>query len=172
MCSSPNAGIAYFRPTTEVDANFFDEHFNTNVRGLYFTVQKALPLFREGSSVVLNASAVTTKGLPGSSVYSATKAAVRSFAEPGRRKFRPRKYDLTFFHQAQRRHRFSGKRECPKPKSRHSLSMPDRVFPRAASGQSRRSPMFALFWPRPTRASSLERTLWLMAAFCQNISTA
>jgi NAD(P)-dependent dehydrogenase (short-subunit alcohol dehydrogenase family) len=75
-----NAGIAQFRPTTESDPDFFDAQFNTNVRGLYFTVAKALPVLRKGSSVVLNASVISTKGMPGASVYAATKAAVRSFA--------------------------------------------------------------------------------------------
>jgi len=75
-----NAGIAKFAPTIETTPAFFDEQFNTNVRGLYFTVAKALPLLSKGSSVVLNASVVASKGFPGSSVYSATKAAVRNFA--------------------------------------------------------------------------------------------
>jgi len=75
-----NAGIAKFRPTSDVDEAHFDSQFNTNVKGLYFTVAKALPLLSDGSSVILNASVVATKGFPGSSVYSATKAAVRNFA--------------------------------------------------------------------------------------------
>jgi len=74
-----NAGIAHFAPTIETTPEFFDNHFNTNVKGLYFTVQKALPLLSKGSTVVVNASVVSLKGFPGSSVYSATKAAVRSF---------------------------------------------------------------------------------------------
>lgn len=75
-----NAGIALFLPTEQVSEAFFDDQFNTNVRGLYFTVTRALPLLSNGASVILNASAVSQKGLAGSSVYSATKAAVRSFA--------------------------------------------------------------------------------------------
>lgn len=75
-----NAGIARFKPTTEIDAEFFDAQFNTNVRGLYFTVAKALPLLRKGSSVILNASVSARKSNPGASVYSATKAAVCSFS--------------------------------------------------------------------------------------------
>jgi NAD(P)-dependent dehydrogenase (short-subunit alcohol dehydrogenase family) len=75
-----NAGIALFKPTAEIDEAFFDNQFDTNVRGLYFTVAKALPLFRKGSTVVLNASVVGNKGMAGASVYAATKAAVRSFA--------------------------------------------------------------------------------------------
>lgn len=75
-----NAGVAIFAPTTEVTPEFFDNQFNTNVKGLYFTVAKALPLLNPGSSVVLTASVVASKGFAGSSVYSATKAAVRNFA--------------------------------------------------------------------------------------------
>lgn len=75
-----NAGIAWFAPTTESNAEFFDAQFNTNVRGLYFTVAKALPILRNGSSVVLNASVVASKGMASASVYAATKAAVRSLA--------------------------------------------------------------------------------------------
>lgn len=75
-----NAGVALFRPTEQSDEAFFDNQFNTNVKGLYYTVAKALPLLRKGSTVVLNASVVADKGMPGASVYGATKAAVRSFA--------------------------------------------------------------------------------------------
>lgn len=75
-----NAGIAMFRPTADSDVDFFDKQFNTNVKGLYYTVVKALPLLSQGSSIVLNASVVKDKGFAGASVYSATKAAVRSFA--------------------------------------------------------------------------------------------
>ncbi|MEE8296077.1 MAG: SDR family oxidoreductase [Sphingomonadales bacterium] len=75
-----NAGGAKIAPITDVTEEHFDTTFNTNVKGLYFTIQKALPLLSDGASVILNASIVSTKGLPGLSVYSATKAAVRSFA--------------------------------------------------------------------------------------------
>lgn len=75
-----NAGIAQFAPTIEASPEHFDQQFNINVKGLYFSVSKALPLLSKGSAVVLTASVVGIKGFPGSSVYSATKAAVRSFA--------------------------------------------------------------------------------------------
>lgn len=58
----------------------FDKTFDINVKGLLFTVQKALPLFRDGGSIILNASITGSTGLPALSVYSASKAAVRSFA--------------------------------------------------------------------------------------------
>jgi NAD(P)-dependent dehydrogenase (short-subunit alcohol dehydrogenase family) len=63
-----------------ITEEFFDSIFDTNVKGLLFTVQKALPLLPDGASIILNASMVGSKGLPAYSVYSATKAAVRSFA--------------------------------------------------------------------------------------------
>ena len=73
-----NAGIAPFVPVEAVTGEHFDVLFNINVRGLFFTVQKALPLLSEGASVILTASVVAQSGLPNTSVYSATKAAVRS----------------------------------------------------------------------------------------------
>ncbi len=73
-----NAGIAPFIPFEAVTEEHFDSLFNINVRGLFFTVQKALPLLSEGASVILNASVVAQSGLPNTSIYSATKAAVRS----------------------------------------------------------------------------------------------
>jgi NAD(P)-dependent dehydrogenase (short-subunit alcohol dehydrogenase family) len=75
-----NAGISQQAPLGTVDEKFFDLHFDANVKGLFFTVQKALPLLKNGASIILNASIATIKGFPGISVYSATKAAVRSFA--------------------------------------------------------------------------------------------
>lgn len=73
-----NAGIAPFAPVETVTEAHFDALFNTNVRGLFFTVQKALPLLSAKASIILNASVVAQSGLPNTSIYSATKAAVRS----------------------------------------------------------------------------------------------
>lgn len=75
-----NAGIGEFAPLGQITEEHFDKQFNINVKGLLFTVQKALPLLRDGAAIVLNASIVSVKGNPAFSVYSATKAAVRSFA--------------------------------------------------------------------------------------------
>ena len=75
-----NAGVAKYAPFGEVTEEFYDSIFNVNVKGLLFTVQQALPLLPDGASIILNASIVASKGLPANSVYSATKAAVRSFA--------------------------------------------------------------------------------------------
>src|SRR5216684_4661471 len=75
-----NAGGGSLLPIGAVTEEQFDQTFNLNVKGLLFTVQKALPLLKEGSSIILNASTAATKGMPAFSVYGATKAAVRSFA--------------------------------------------------------------------------------------------
>jgi NAD(P)-dependent dehydrogenase (short-subunit alcohol dehydrogenase family) len=75
-----NAGVGSIAPLGSITEEQYDETFNINVKGVLFTVQKALPLMSEGGSIILNASIVSVKGLPGLSVYSATKAAVRSFA--------------------------------------------------------------------------------------------
>ncbi|MGC1877924.1 MAG: SDR family oxidoreductase [Rhabdochlamydiaceae bacterium] len=75
-----NAGVAKMAPFGKITEEFYDSIFNINVRGLFFTVQKALSLVPEGASIILNASIAGSKGLPEMSVYCATKAAVRSFA--------------------------------------------------------------------------------------------
>jgi NAD(P)-dependent dehydrogenase (short-subunit alcohol dehydrogenase family) len=75
-----NAGTAKYAPFGTITEELYDSIFNINVKGLLFTVQKALPLLTDGASIILNASVVGSKGLSANSVYSATKAAVRSFA--------------------------------------------------------------------------------------------
>jgi NAD(P)-dependent dehydrogenase (short-subunit alcohol dehydrogenase family) len=75
-----NAGVAKYARMGTITEEFYDSIFNINVKGLLFTVQKALPLLPDGASIILNASIVASKGLSANSVYSATKAAVRSFA--------------------------------------------------------------------------------------------
>jgi NAD(P)-dependent dehydrogenase (short-subunit alcohol dehydrogenase family) len=75
-----NAGFYEFAPLGEITEEHFDKTFNTNVRGLVFAVQKALPLLSKGASVILTGSIAASIGIPSMSVYGATKAAVRSFA--------------------------------------------------------------------------------------------
>ena len=75
-----NAGCGSFAPIGQITEEQYDQTFNTNVKGLLFTVQKALPLIPDGGAIVLNASIVSVQGNPNFSVYSASKAAVRSFA--------------------------------------------------------------------------------------------
>jgi len=75
-----NAGVAKYAPLGSITEDLYDSIFDINVKGLLFTVQKALPLLPDGASIILNASIVASKGFSANSVYSATKAAVRSFA--------------------------------------------------------------------------------------------
>jgi NAD(P)-dependent dehydrogenase (short-subunit alcohol dehydrogenase family) len=75
-----NAGFARLAGLGQITEELYDTTFNINVKGVLFTVQKALPLMPDGASIILNASIVGSKGLPINSVYSATKAALRSFA--------------------------------------------------------------------------------------------
>jgi NAD(P)-dependent dehydrogenase (short-subunit alcohol dehydrogenase family) len=97
-------------PLGEITEALFDKVFDINVKGLLFTVQKALPIFTDGGSIILNASIASLKGMEGISVYSATKAAVRSFArcwtsDLRRRKIRvnvisPGPIETSIFHKA------------------------------------------------------------------------
>jgi NAD(P)-dependent dehydrogenase (short-subunit alcohol dehydrogenase family) len=86
-----NAGIAKYAALGEITEELYDSIFDINVKGLLFTVQKALPLLRDGGSIILNASIVASKGLASNSVYSATKAAVRSFARTWTTDLKPRR---------------------------------------------------------------------------------
>lgn len=75
-----NAGVAKFAPLADTTEAIYDEQFNINVRGAYFTIQKALPLLNDGASIILNSSVASSTGTEGASAYSSTKAAMRSFA--------------------------------------------------------------------------------------------
>jgi NAD(P)-dependent dehydrogenase (short-subunit alcohol dehydrogenase family) len=75
-----NAGIAKYAPLGTITEELYDAIFAINVKGVVFTVQKALPLMADGSSIILNASVVGSKGLPANSISAATKAVARSFA--------------------------------------------------------------------------------------------
>ncbi|GGE91816.1 SDR family NAD(P)-dependent oxidoreductase [Sphingomonas prati] len=75
-----NAGIHEIVGLDDIDEAHFDLMFNVNVKGMILTVQEALPLMTEGSTIVLTGSIAGSKGLPGQSLYNASKAAVRSFA--------------------------------------------------------------------------------------------
>jgi NAD(P)-dependent dehydrogenase (short-subunit alcohol dehydrogenase family) len=75
-----NAGAGTIAPLATATEVHFDQTFDVNVKGLFFTVQKALPLFRDGGSIILTSSVSNIMGLPGFSTYAASKAAVRSFS--------------------------------------------------------------------------------------------
>jgi NAD(P)-dependent dehydrogenase (short-subunit alcohol dehydrogenase family) len=75
-----NAGVAKFAPLAETSESLYDENFDINIKGAYFTIQKALPFLKDGASIILNTSVAGSTGNPGTSAYSATKAALRSLA--------------------------------------------------------------------------------------------
>jgi NAD(P)-dependent dehydrogenase (short-subunit alcohol dehydrogenase family) len=75
-----NAGAGTIAPLEVATEAHFDQTFDVNVKGMFFTVQKALPLFKDGGSIILTSSVSNVKGLPGFTAYAASKAAVRNFA--------------------------------------------------------------------------------------------
>jgi NAD(P)-dependent dehydrogenase (short-subunit alcohol dehydrogenase family) len=75
-----NAGLGEFKPLGEITEQHYDQTFDVNVKGTLFTVQKALPLMKNGGSIILTGSTAGSTGAPAFSVYGATKAAIRSFA--------------------------------------------------------------------------------------------
>lgn len=75
-----NAGIAKFAPLSDVSEDAYDETFDINVKGAFFTIQKAIPHLNDNASIILNSSFVNQAGVPTTSVYAASKAAVRSLA--------------------------------------------------------------------------------------------
>jgi NAD(P)-dependent dehydrogenase (short-subunit alcohol dehydrogenase family) len=86
-----NAGIATFGTYATATEEMFDKLYDTNVKGAYFTIQKAIPFLNDCASVILNTSIASTKGAEGTGIYSSTKAAVRSFARTAARELLPRK---------------------------------------------------------------------------------
>ena len=86
-----NAGIAQFAPVDQTNEDFFDKIMNANFKGAYFTIQALLPLINDGGSIVLNASINAHVGMPGASVYAASKAALLSLAKNLSAELIPRK---------------------------------------------------------------------------------
>jgi NAD(P)-dependent dehydrogenase (short-subunit alcohol dehydrogenase family) len=87
-----NAGIAKFAPLAMIDEAFYDSQFNVNVKGAFFLMKHAIPVIPDGGAIILTASvAGAGGGLPGSSVYGSTKAALRSFGRTFARELAPRR---------------------------------------------------------------------------------
>jgi NAD(P)-dependent dehydrogenase (short-subunit alcohol dehydrogenase family) len=82
-----NAGVAKFALLTDTPESLFDEQFDINIKGAYFTIQKAYPLLNDGASIILNTSVVSTKGTATASAYASTKAALRSIARTAANEF-------------------------------------------------------------------------------------
>jgi NAD(P)-dependent dehydrogenase (short-subunit alcohol dehydrogenase family) len=86
-----NAGAGTIAPLAEAAEAHFDQTFDVNVKGVFFTVQKALPLFKDGGSIILTSSVTNVLGAPGFSAYAASKAAVRNFARAWTMELKDRK---------------------------------------------------------------------------------
>ena len=85
-----NAGVAKFAPFADTPESLYDEQFDINIKGAYFTIQKALPLLNDGASIILNTSVAGQKGVPNATAYAATKAAMRSLARTTAAELAPR----------------------------------------------------------------------------------
>jgi NAD(P)-dependent dehydrogenase (short-subunit alcohol dehydrogenase family) len=109
-----NAGVAKFAPPAETSEKLYDEQFNINIKGAYFTIQKALPLLNDGASIILNTSVVDSTGTPAASAYAATKAALRPLATTAASELAGRGIRSTRLPQGRLRRRSSRKRGCPR----------------------------------------------------------
>ena len=109
-----NAGIGQFSPLEQIDEDFYNNQFDTNVKGVFFTVQKLSNLFSPKASVILNASAVNAKGVATGSIYFATKAAVRSFARSLAAELGDRQVRVNAISPGIVRTEFQGKMDLPK----------------------------------------------------------
>lgn len=109
-----NAGVGYFGTIEDITEDGYDNQFDINVKGIFFTVQKLLPLMSAGGSIILNASAVNAKGVAAGSVYFATKAAVRSLARSLAAELGPRGIRVNSLSPGVVRTAFQGKVDMPK----------------------------------------------------------
>lgn len=105
-----NAGVGSLAPIDQVTEEQFDETFGINVKGTYFTVQKLLPLVPDGGSIILNASIAANTGMEAFSVYSASKAAVRSLARTLTTDLKARKIRVNAISRVLSIHRSSARR--------------------------------------------------------------
>ena len=161
-----NAGGGAVRPFAQVTEDQFDREFAINVKGVFFTVQKALPLLSDGASIILNASVAASKGLEAMSVYSATKAAVRSFARTWTTDLRARRIRVNSLSPGPIDTPIFGKMEV-RPKSRRAASAkPCRAWCRWGGWvRWTRSPARCWSLPRTTAASSPASTSVSTAAW-------
>jgi len=130
-----NAGIGYFAPLEEVDEALYDNQFDINVKGVFFTVQKLLNLLNEGASIVLNASAVNQKGAATGSIYFATKAAVRSLARSLAAELSSRKIRVNALSPGIVRTDFQSKLDLPQEAIDGFINYATQIAPLARAGQ-------------------------------------
>ena len=130
-----NAGIGYFSPVEQVDENFYNDLFDINVKGVFFTVQKLARLLNDGASVMLNASAVNQKGVATGSIYFATKAAVRSFARSLAAELGSRRIRVNALSPGIVRTEFQNKLDLPESASEGFIEMVKQAAPLQREGE-------------------------------------
>ena len=117
-----NAGVAKFAPLAETSESTYDENFDTNIKGAFFTIQKALPLLNDGASIILNTSVAGQTGVVGASAYSATKAALRSLARTAAAELVGRGIRVAPWHRGRSPRRFLGALGCHRKRWTNSPS--------------------------------------------------
>ncbi len=140
-----NAGIAGVVPLEQVTEAFYDDVFDTNVKGLFFTVQKLVGLLKPGSSVILNSSTVNAKGAPASTIYFSTKAAVRSLARTLAAELGPRGIRVNALSPGMVNNEFLGKAGLPAEMVEGFFSLMKAATPLGRLGESEEIAKAALF---------------------------
>ncbi|GMT49290.1 MAG: short-chain dehydrogenase [bacterium] len=125
-----NAGVARMQPVDQVDEANYDLQFDINVKGVFFTIQKALPHLKDGASIIVMASTAGHKGFQGASTYCATKAAVRSFARTFSAELLPRKIRVNAIS--------PGFIETP---AYYKFGLPEDMIPQAKEGFKKLTPL-------------------------------
>ena len=146
-----NAGTGSFAPLGSITEEHYDTIFDVNVKGTVFTVQKALPLLRDASSIILNASNVSAKGNPAFSIYSASKAALRSFARTWSVDLKDRRIRVNALS--------PGLVPTPAYSSPHALGMTDAQIDQFVSGASAQIPL-----GRPGKADEIATAAVFLAS--------
>ena len=131
-----NAGVGRFAPVEQINESFYDDQFDVNVKGVFFTVQKLAPLLDAGASVILNASAVNAKGVQAGSVYFATKAAVRSLARSLAAEFGARKIRVNALSPGFVPTEFQGKMGLPPEALQGFAQMIEQAAPLGRAGET------------------------------------
>jgi len=140
-----NAGVAEVAPLGAITEAHFDKHFDINVKGLLFTVQKALPLIVDGGAIILNSSVANTKGMAAFGVYAATKAAVRSFARSWTTELKDRKIRVNVLSPGPIETPIFGKMGLPAPQVEEFGAQVSALVPLGRFGQAEEIAKAALF---------------------------